>query len=125
MIDDMTPEQLERMGRYLCWLYQENPDHDWRLVGNVMLQVHTERPNNWQHRIDQVRQAAKFARSVWDGVAVPSPSQADRIEALLTRLAEALEKMVGAPVNAYGETFVDAIQNAHERGLRGINTNDR
>jgi hypothetical protein len=27
-----------------------------------------------------------------------------------------------APVNMYGESFTDAIQNSHERGLRGIST---
>jgi hypothetical protein len=27
-----------------------------------------------------------------------------------------------APVNQYGENFTDAIQNSHERGLRGIST---
>ena len=27
-----------------------------------------------------------------------------------------------APVNQYGENFADAIQNSHERGLRGIST---
>lgn len=52
----------------------------------------------------------------------PSELQADRIEALLTRVADALEKLTGAPVNQYGESFVDAIQNSHERGLRGIST---
>lgn len=44
----------------------------------------------------------------------------------LKRIADVLEAgLFAAPVNAYGEHIGEAIQNQIERGLRGINTNDR
>lgn len=39
-------------------------------------------------------------------------------------LEEVLDKVASHPMNGYGEGFSEAIQNAIERGQRGINTND-
>lgn len=45
----------------------------------------------------------------------------DRIEALLTRIADAMDALAGdAPTNAYGENLSHGIQNAHVRGMRGV-----
>jgi hypothetical protein len=52
----------------------------------------------------------------------------------LKRIADNLDKIASGelvnamfmqPINQYGESFTDAIQNGIERGQRGINTNDR
>jgi len=46
------------------------------------------------------------------------------LKSIDNRLAQILEKIpdFNAPANAYGENLVDGIQNAIERGQRGIST---
>ena len=60
------------------------------------------------------------------GPALERKQQMDRIEALLTRIADAMDALAGnAPTNAYGENLSHGIQNAHVRGMRGISTYGR
>lgn len=56
---------------------------------------------------------------------VMTESQLARFEKAVDKFAAAVQDLLTAPTNAYGENLVDGIQNAHERGMRGMNTHDR
>lgn len=66
---------------------------------------------------------APYEKDAWDHLAA-SGSQSDAalisIAISLKRIADAMSNNV--PVNCYGESFTDAIQNSFVRGQRGIST---
>lgn len=71
---------------------------------------------------DDLEGGAPYDMALLYSIAVSAKRIADAV-ATPAGLEAALNIIANTPMNSYGEGFSEAIQNAHERGLRGIGTN--
>ncbi len=56
------PTMIERVARALCVADRLDPDEDWRLVGNVMLEVEVADPSRWVTYVPKARAALQAMR---------------------------------------------------------------